>query len=182
MLAPAMPGWGASAPDAAEGMLPTQLAGAVERTLAARGIDSFTLVGFSWGGNVGARLEPRRLRGLVLIDVGYQTYEAIPTLDERRAQFADVDFVEPELAAQAFHGVDVEPGIEALPAVAAAGVPILLLVATVPAVDRRAGDVARFRRLIPSAAVQEIAGEHNLLETAPEATTRAIGEFLDAVA
>ena len=32
VLAPAMPGWGASAPDAAEGMLPTQLAGAVERT------------------------------------------------------------------------------------------------------------------------------------------------------
>jgi pimeloyl-ACP methyl ester carboxylesterase len=38
-------------------------------------VDRFAVVGFSWGGTVGARIAPERLRALVLVlvDAGYQS-------------------------------------------------------------------------------------------------------------
>lgn len=182
VLAPALPGFAGSPAAPLDEYLPSRLARIVETDLAARGVDRFALVGYSWGGSIGCRVDPRRLDALVLLDVGYQTYERTPALEERLEQVADADYAEPVVAATAFHGVDVEPPVHALPRLADAGVDVLLLVATEPHVDSRAADVGRFRAALPRAEVREIVGgEHNLLATRPDETIRAVGEWLRAV-
>lgn len=182
VLAPALPGLAGSPPAPLEDYLPSRLAEIVVDELEQRGLKRFALVGFSWGGTIGCRLDPDRLEALVLLDVGYQTSGEPPTLEERLAEFAGVEFADPTIVGTAFHGVDREPAVEALPMLADAGVDVLLLAATEPYVERRAADLAGFRRAIPHADVREVQGaEHNLLETRPSETVRAVGEWLRAV-
>jgi pimeloyl-ACP methyl ester carboxylesterase len=182
VLAPALPGFEGSAPAPLTDYLPSRLARIVIDELESRGVSRFALVGFSWGGSIGCRIDPDRLDALVLLDIGYQTYAETPTLEQRLAEFADADFADPTVVATAFHGVDVEPAVEALSALADSGIPVLLLVATEPHVERRAADLARFRASVPQAEVREVAGgEHNLLETRPQETIAAVGEWLRTV-
>jgi pimeloyl-ACP methyl ester carboxylesterase len=182
VVAPALPGLAGSAPVPLADYLPSRLAQIVEDDLEARGITRFVLVGFSWGGTIGCRIDPVRLDALVLLDVGYQNYGEPPTLAERLAEFADADFADPTIVGTAFHGVDVEPAVDALPRLAEAGIPVLLLAATEPYVERRAEDLARFCSVLPQAELRELdGGEHNLLWTKPEETIAAVGEWLRAV-
>ena len=182
VLAPALPGLAGSPPVPLGEYLPSALARIVLRDVSVRGVDRFALVGFSWGASIGAQIDPSRLRALVSLDTGYQTYDDIPTLEERLAQFADADFADPVVVGTAFHGVDQEPAADALHALAEADVPILLLVATEPFVRRRVDDLARFRERVPGAEVREIAGgEHNLLETSPQEVVPLVGDWLRRV-
>ena len=180
VLAADLPGFGQAAPGDPAHALPSDLARMVKHALDEVGVARFTLVGFSWGGTIGCRIEPGRLAALVLLDVGYQSVQGVvPTLEKRRAETADADFVDPEFAAAALHGVDVEPPSEMLPALARARLPVLLVAATEPQVERRADDLARFRAALPGAEIRTIVGAgHNLLVDAPEETIRLVGDWL----
>ena len=106
--------------------LPSALARRVE---AIAGAERFFVVGFSWGGTIALRIDPRLLLGLVLLDVGYQSYPDDPkTYEELLVTYADADFAPPDAAAAGMWGVGVEPAAEALRAVR--DVPVLLLAAT----------------------------------------------------
>jgi pimeloyl-ACP methyl ester carboxylesterase len=179
VLVPPMPGWAGTAPAHREDYLPSALARRVE-SLAEE--ERFFVVGFSWGGTVGLRIDPSRLRGLVLIDVGYQSYPEEPrTYDELLEDFADVDFAPPEVAAAGMWGVGAEPATSALRRMSK--VPVLLLVATEPHVERRVADVDAFRAALPHAEVQVVEGaEHNVLETAAGTAIPAIHAWLRRVA
>lgn len=74
-------------------------------------------------------------------------------------------------------GVGAEPAAEALRSVS--DVPVLLLAATEPFVERRAQDIEHFRAALPHAEVHLIEqAEHNVLETAPAAAIPLIGAWL----
>jgi pimeloyl-ACP methyl ester carboxylesterase len=180
VLAPALPGFGESTPGDPAHALPSDLARVVQGTLDELGVDRFAAVGFSWGGTIGCRIPARRLTALALLDVGYQSERGEPpSLDERRKETADADFVGAEFAAAALHGTDREPPSGSFGDLRAARVPVLLLAATEPLVERRGADLARFRAALPHADVREIAGaDHNLLASAPAETTAAVGEWL----
>jgi pimeloyl-ACP methyl ester carboxylesterase len=182
VLAPALPGFAGSPPAALDDYRPSRLARIVSVDLGTRGIERFSLVGFSWGATIGCHVDPRSLTALVLLDIGYKTFDDVPTLEERLAEFADADFADPVIVGTAFHGVDIEPAETALPAVVEGGVPTLLLAATEPHVERRAADLARFRERFPAIDVREIGGaEHNILATQPETTIPLVGEWLRTV-
>jgi pimeloyl-ACP methyl ester carboxylesterase len=179
VLVPPMPGWDGTAAVRREDYLPSALARRVEKQA---GNQRFFVVGFSWGGTVGLRIDPQRLLGLVLIDVGYQSYPEEPrTYDQLLADFADVDFAPPEAAAAAMWGVGAEPAAAALPRMR--DVPVLQLVATEPHVDRRAADLDAFRATLPDAEVWVLNGaEHNVLETDPGTAIPVIHRWLRRVA
>ena len=182
VLAPALPGIGGSPAVRREDYLPSRLAARVEAALDELELDRFALVGFSWGGTIGSRIDPGRLDALVLIDVGYQTYDdEPPTFEALLDEFAAADFADPAVVAAGFHGARAEPPLDALPGVAGAGVPILLLAGAEPLLERRERDLDEFRRLVPTADVRSIQGGHNLLEDAPDETIRAIGDWLGGV-
>jgi pimeloyl-ACP methyl ester carboxylesterase len=177
LLVPAMPGWCGTAVVQRHEYLPSALARRVEGL----GEDErFFAVGFSWGGTISLRINPDRLLGVALIDVGYQTYPDEPaTYEELLAEFADVDFAPPEAAAAGRWGVGVEPAAAALHNLA--GISTLLVVATEPFVERREADLAAFREVVPHARVEVVQGaEHNVLETAPERAILLIGDWLRA--
>ena len=70
VLAPDLPGFGGSEAVSREDYLPSRLA----RRLLGELPERFALVGYSWGGTIGAHLtalEPERVTALVLVDVGY---------------------------------------------------------------------------------------------------------------
>jgi pimeloyl-ACP methyl ester carboxylesterase len=170
-----MPGWEGTSAAAREEYLPSALARRIE---AIAGEERFFVVGFSWGGTIGLRIDPRRLLGLVLIDVGYQSYPDEPkTYEELLADYADADFASPAACAAGMWGVGVEPAAEVLENVR--DVPVLLLVATEPFVERRGADLDAFRTALPHAEVHVVEGaEHNVLETAPETAIPSIGAWL----
>jgi len=179
VLAPTLPGIGGSPALGRADYRPSRLAARVEAALDELEVDRCALVGFSWGGTIGSRVDPGRLDALVLIDVGYQSYDdEPPTFEALLDEFAAADFADPAVVAAGFHGARAEPPLETLPAVARAGVPILLLAGTEPIVERRANDLDDFRRLVPTAEVRSVEGGHNLLEDAPDETIPAIGEWL----
>ena len=179
MLAPTLPGLGGSPAVGRDDYLPSRLAARVEATLDELEIDRSALVGFSWGGTIGSRIDLRRLAALVLIDVGYQSYDNVPpTFEALLEEFADADFADPAVVAAGFYGARAEPPLDALPAAADAGVPILLLAGSEPFVERRERDLDEFRRLVPTAEVRSIECGHNLLEDAPAEAIPAIGDWL----
>jgi pimeloyl-ACP methyl ester carboxylesterase len=120
-----------------------------------------------------------RLRALVLVDVGYQTPDdkPMPSWKELLAHYADDELGPPEMLAAATEGFLLEPATAALEN--ARGVPVLLLVASVPHVERRADDLARFAERLPEAEIHQIEGaEHNVLGTAPETALPLVLDFL----
>jgi pimeloyl-ACP methyl ester carboxylesterase len=88
-----------------------------------------------------------------------------------------VDFASPEAVAAGFEGVGLERASAALHNVRA--VPVLLLAATVPHVERRRDDLARFAETLPAAELHSVEGaEHNVLETAPDQAIPLVRDFL----
>jgi pimeloyl-ACP methyl ester carboxylesterase len=80
-----------------------------------------------------------------------------------------------EVVGAIHHGSRLEPLTEAYPAIAAAGLPVLLLVA--PAADTDA--VERFRAALPNARVDSVPnGIHDLVSFAPERVAAAVGTFV----
>jgi pimeloyl-ACP methyl ester carboxylesterase len=179
VVAPPMSGWEGTPAATRDEYLPSALARRAEWIA---GEERFFVVGFSWGGTIGLRIDSRRLLGLVLVDVGYENYPGDQkTYEELLTEYAAADFAPPEAAAAGMWGVGVEPAADALDSVAA--VPVLLLVATQPLVDRRAEDLARFRSVLSDAEVHVIEGaEHNVLETAPGTAIPLVGKWLRPVA
>lgn len=173
---PPFPGFADEPVASREGFVPSALARRVEALVE---VERFAVVGFSWGGTVGARIAPERLRALVLVDVGYQSYPDEPeSYEQLLERHADAEGVAPEVVAGALAGIALEPLQEALPRLA--DVPILLLAATEPHVERREQDLARFRELAPQAEVEVCAGAgHDVLNTAPHAVAR-VAEWLAA--
>jgi pimeloyl-ACP methyl ester carboxylesterase len=99
------------------------------------------------------------------------------TYEEALAEYADVDFAPPEAFAAGVEGVGLEPASAALHNVR--DVPVLLLAATVPHVERRADDLVRFAETLPTAEIHSVEGaEHNVLETATAEAIPLIGDFL----
>jgi pimeloyl-ACP methyl ester carboxylesterase len=174
-----MPGWEGTPAAAREEYLPSVLARRIE---ALAGDERFFVVGFSWGGTISLRIAPNRLLGLVLIDIGYQSYPGEPkSYEELLVDYADAEFAPPQAAAAGMWGVGVEPAAEALHNVRA--VPVLLLVATEPPVERRSADLEHFRAVLPDAEVVVIEGaEHNVLETRPREAIPLIETWLRRVA
>jgi pimeloyl-ACP methyl ester carboxylesterase len=89
--------------------------------------------------------------------------------------------VAPVLSAEslgAIHqGSRLEPVAEAYPAIAAAGTPVMLVVAA--ELDRE--PVERFRAALPEARVETIAGGiHDLISVAPDEVARLVGDFVSA--
>jgi 3-oxoadipate enol-lactonase len=89
--------------------------------------------------------------------------------------------VAPVLSAEslgAIHqGSRLEPVAEAYPTIAAAGVPVLLLVAA----ELEREPVERFRAALPRARVETIAGGiHDLVSFAPDEVARLVGELVSA--
>ena len=120
-----------------------------------------------------------RLRALVLVDVGYQTppETPMPTWDELLGDYADDELGPPEMLAAANEGFLLEPATAALEGVR--GLPVLLLAATVPHVERRADDLACFAERLPDAEIVRVEGaEHDVLGTAPEAALPLVTDFL----
>jgi pimeloyl-ACP methyl ester carboxylesterase len=174
LSAPPFPGWEGTPAATREDYRPSALA----RWAEAQVDGPFALVGFSWGGTVGLRVSPERLRALVLVDVGYQSSQDEPkSYEGLLAEYADVDFAPPEAVAAGFEGVGLEPATEALPNMR--DIPVLLLAATVSHVERRADDLARFAETLPTAEIRSVEGaEHNILETAAGEAIPLIRDFL----
>ena len=116
---------------------------------------------------------------------GFQRWS--PGLDEyvRSAYREDngevVSTVGPDVYAAAMHGIDRSPPSRVHARLAATGVPILLLGATEPPAEnvRRSEWRARFSKTVPQAEVRILQGApHLMLESRPEETARAIGEWL----
>jgi pimeloyl-ACP methyl ester carboxylesterase len=106
-----------------------------------------------------------------------------PELEEaHRAIMVDENGrVAPVLSAEALgaihQGSRLEPVAEAYPAIAAAGLPVLLVVAS--ELDRE--PVERFRAALPQARVETIAGGiHDLVSVAPDEVARLVGELVSA--
>ncbi len=171
---PPFPGWEGTPTAAREAYRPSALA----RWAESQAAGTFALVGFSWGGTVGLRVAPDRLRALGLIDVGYQSRDDAPqSYEQLLARHADAGFAPPEAVASALEGIALEPDAGALACVR--DIPVLLLAATVPYVERRAADVERFRETLPEAEVHLVEGaEHDVLGTAPGEAIPLLTDFL----
>jgi pimeloyl-ACP methyl ester carboxylesterase len=91
-----------------------------------------------------------------------------------------VSIMGPDVYAAAGWGVVESPPAEALPRLAAPGVPVLLFAATQPVevAERRRPERERFAALVPHAEVRLVDTMHFVIEDAPEETARAIGEWL----
>ena len=110
-----------------------------------------------------------------------------PGLDEyvRSAYREDngevVSTVGPDVYAAAMHGIDRSPPSRVHAQLATIGLPVLLLGATEPPKEnvRRSEWRARFAETVPQAEIRLLHGApHLLLESRPEETARAIGEWL----
>jgi pimeloyl-ACP methyl ester carboxylesterase len=82
-----------------------------------------------------------------------------------------------EVVGAIHQGNRLEPLVEAYPAIAAAGVPVLLLVAAGSETEA----VERFRAALPAARVEEVPNAiHDLVSFAPERVASAAGSFVAA--
>jgi pimeloyl-ACP methyl ester carboxylesterase len=106
-----------------------------------------------------------------------------PELEEaHRAIMVEEDArVAPVLSAEALGAINqgsrLEPVAEAYPAIAAAGVPVLLVVAS--GLEREA--VERFRAALPGARIETIPDAiHDLISFAPERVAGLVGQFVSA--
>jgi pimeloyl-ACP methyl ester carboxylesterase len=89
--------------------------------------------------------------------------------------------VAPVLSAEALGAINqgsrLEPVAEAYPAIAAAGVPVLLVVAS--GLERES--VERFRAALPGARIETVPDAiHDLISFAPDRIARLVGELVSA--
>jgi pimeloyl-ACP methyl ester carboxylesterase len=92
-----------------------------------------------------------------------------------------VPIVPAEILGAIKHGGRREPVTETYPLIAAAGVPVLLLIAPRPGLEAGSTPVTRFRSALPTARVEPIAGGiHDLVSYAPAKVAELVGEFITA--
>jgi pimeloyl-ACP methyl ester carboxylesterase len=223
------PGFGASPaldPDDAERLTLASVAPLATAAADALGLERPVFAGASWGGAVAlaaAGLQPERLRGVALLDFGYQpvrdTGESLSdlrahwraqegfrhpswaawrkdakayfrryteALDEAlRAGFREEDgevvsIMGPDLYATVVWALRRDPPTRYFDAVAASGLPVLLLVAAEPAETRadREGHIAEFTARVPQTEVVQVEGaRHQLLEDDPEQVAALLGSW-----
>jgi pimeloyl-ACP methyl ester carboxylesterase len=147
VIAPSLPGWGASPALPAHEYRPSVLVKRLCRLFDGPAV----VVGYSWGGMLGVHFPAERLRGLVLVDGGYWDPQPPPA----------EAIVSPHLA-HAVGGIATEPPAAAWPALAASGLPVLLLTRE----DAVEEDVAVFAAAVPQAEIRRI--------PAPSTTSSAV--------
>jgi hypothetical protein len=103
-----------------------------------------------------------------------------PELEEahRAVMIEEAGRVAPVLSAEALGAINqgsrLEPVAEAYPAIAAAGVPVLLVVSS----GLARNSVERFRAALPKARVEDIPDSiHDLVSFAPDKVARLVGAF-----
>lgn len=163
------------------------------------GIAPTVWIGYSWGASIGvhaAAKAPDRFRALVLLDGGYFVPEDDPDYDPSLDLAGHIDVWRAEIEEQdgewdapvqvmaaAMAGSNEEPALSMLPAIAATGLPVLLVHSTLPAEydDLRAGALARFRTALPSAEVVPVASGHGILTDAGGDVRRIVLAWLSCL-
>jgi pimeloyl-ACP methyl ester carboxylesterase len=92
-----------------------------------------------------------------------------------------VPIAEAEVVGAIAHGGRREPVTDTYPLMAAAEVPVLLLVAPRPGVELDSDPITRFRSALPAARIEPLAGGiHDLVSHAPAQVAELVGEFATA--
>jgi pimeloyl-ACP methyl ester carboxylesterase len=155
-------------------------------------------VGFSWGASIGIHAAVRhrdRFKALVLLDGGYFVPEDDPDYDPSldmdariAALAAELDPAESwdapvEVMAAAVKGSNDDPAPVVLPALEAAGLPVLLVAATQSPkhATARARALARFRAALPSAEIVSVAAGHGVLQEAGDDVRRILLRWLEGL-
>jgi pimeloyl-ACP methyl ester carboxylesterase len=142
---------------------PTGLAAAVEEARAERAEETFD----SWDAYLAYERKSLR-RWTPALEEAHRT-----VMHEEDGPIAPI--ASAEVVGAIFEGNRLEPVAEAYPAIAAARLPVLLLVAS--ALDSEA--VERFRAALPDARVETVPGGiHDLISFAPERVATAVGSFV----
>jgi pimeloyl-ACP methyl ester carboxylesterase len=179
------PGFGESPALEPRDYHPHVLADLVPLLLDALGLERAAFMGFSWGGDVGCHLaarHPDRLTALVVLDAGYRDppfdpalpYEGYVERNERKAADRDTT-VAPWVVAAAEHGMaQAMPSTTRL-ALAASGLPVLIVAAG----DASDVDLAGFASDVPQAEVRRIDGAgHDVLGDGGPDVVRAVARWI----
>ena len=189
------PGFGESAALADDGYDLDRLAttlGDVAREAAG---GPYVLAGHSWGAALAVRIaaaRPAEVSGLVLLDGGHFDHAALPdadpeqTVDETIAEMEAINWRQdqptswPRAAGAAMNHLMRSRTSEHYPALAAAGVPVLLLTATEPE-QRRLDNLARTARLraaLPRVRAHALPRSgHDVLRDAPDEVARLVARW-----
>jgi pimeloyl-ACP methyl ester carboxylesterase len=163
---------------------PSRLADGIAQAANELGFETFDFVGWSWGASIGVHLAVRhqqRLRRLVLLDAGHIDLPGDPTLslDDIAAAMAQqqdgYDFPSPRAAAAAVFGLIQEQPSTEHGALAATGIPVLLIVASS---NDSTEEVERFRTAVPQVVVRVVESGHDLFADAPGETVALVGDWL----
>jgi pimeloyl-ACP methyl ester carboxylesterase len=162
---------------------PSRLADAIARAANGLCFETFHFVGWSWGASIGVHLAARhqqRLRSLALLDAGHTDLPGDPSLSldeiaDGMAQQDGHDFPSPRAAAAAVYGLFQEPPSTQHGALAAAGIPVLLIVASN---GDSTEEVERFRTAVPRVVVRVVESGHDLFADAPGETVALVGDWL----
>ena len=188
VIAPDPPGHGRTPAPEADAFRPSRLAATAAELLAELGVERAAFVGFSWGGRVGcwfAASFPERTTCLALVEGGHhgslQPTGLEAAIAEARAEREEETFESWE-AYLAYERESLRrwtPDLvaEAYPAIVAAGVPVLLVVAAGLALESE----ARFRAALPEARIETIPDAiHDLVSFAPDRIAGLVGQFVSA--
>ena len=173
------PGFGDSPPlPEPEDYRLSSLAELAARLIATVGLHRPVWLGESWGGHVGVRLgaiHPKSIGALVLLDGGYRDVTEFDDMEVDEI----AEIVGSRTLATAMWAVRREPSSEAVPALGASGLPVLLVAATEPPQAERDAALARFEELVPQATVVRLEGAgHVVVDDAPEAVATAVVGWL----
>jgi pimeloyl-ACP methyl ester carboxylesterase len=178
VVAPDAPGHGATPALPPEEYLPSRLASLAAALLDALAIERTAFAGFSWGGSIGCRFAsafPERTGALVLIEGGHVDFRDVPGFEPP----ASLD------EAVAEHGRDgalrwgsvQEPAADTYPALAASGVPLLLVTGGFRSLPF--DPAARLRERVPQAEVRTVEAQtHDLVAHDPRNLARLVGDWL----
>jgi pimeloyl-ACP methyl ester carboxylesterase len=178
VVAPDAPGHGATPALPPGEYLPSRLASLAAALLDALAIETTTFAGFSWGGSIGCRFAAafaERTRALVLIEGGHLDFRDVPGFEPPASLDAAVDADGLDGALQ--WGSLQEPATDTYPALAAGGVPVLLVTGGFPGLPF--DPAARLREQVPQAEVRTVeAATHDLLAHDPRNLARVVGDWL----
>ena len=157
------PGFGSSPLREAPDYALDALAGLVQNVVEGLKLAPLVVAGHSWGGAVAVRYaaaHPEDVSALVLLDSGHIDYEELPGVDAGRSAEAWVaeirarDGVAAEARGRAMHGL-TERVSDTWPVIARAGIPTLLILATLPPHgDQNREHVPRFQQAVAHAEVR----------------------------
>jgi pimeloyl-ACP methyl ester carboxylesterase len=172
-VAPDAPGHGATPALPDEDYRPSRLAALAVALLDALAIETAAFAGFSWGGSIGCRFAaafPERTRALVLIEGGHVDFRDVPGFEPPGA-------AEPGLQGALQWGSLQEPAADTYGALAASGVPVLLVTRGFRSLPFDPAE--RLREHVPQAEVRTVeADTHDVLADDSRNVARLVGEWL----